>query len=129
MPKAKKSKSRIFVVPHAGYPFDVMVAIGATDEEVFRALDKKLADPLTAEQRDLLVMRGRGRTVMLLPCGQAVLRLVDTEPGTLAHEVFHVVHYLMDHVGIRLSFDSHEAFAYAIGNLTARIAEGIRANR
>jgi len=126
-------KAQLFVVGHAGYPFDVLVAVGASDEELFKAPGKKRAEPLTDEQRERLQMRGLGRTVML-PSGQTVLRL-KTYTGTpnciatLAHEVFHAVHFLMDRIGMRLSYDSDEAFAYATGNLTQRVIEGVMARK
>jgi hypothetical protein len=117
--------SRIFVVPHAGYPFDVAVAIGATDEQVREFLEK--GTNLSTEEIANIKMHqaGKGRTVMLTS-GQTVLRLQKWEAtpddtATLAHEVFHAVTFLMERIGITFCAASDEAYAYAIGNLTLRI--------
>lgn len=45
--------------------------------------------------------------------------------GVLAHEVFHVVHRVMNVVQIPLSYDSEEAWAYLTDFLMTRILRGI----
>lgn len=126
-------KRRIFIVGHAGYPFDVTVAIGVSDDEIVRALEKRC--DLSPHDRETLSMQphGSGRTVML-DGGGTLIRLnsftgTPDEWGHLAHEIFHAVEFLMAHIGILLSRDSDEAFAYAIGNLTKRIVAKLKARR
>lgn len=122
----------MFVVGHAGYPFDVLVAIGEKHERVVGWL-KRHSD-LCEQDADMLRMRtgGKGRTVMLTS-GQSVIQLLrlDTadDAGHLAHEVFHAVEFLMRRIGITLCEASDEAFAYAIGNLTYRIHEQVAKQR
>ena len=75
-------------------------------------------------------MTGCGRTVMLLG-GQTILRLdiVKSKPdfyACLAHEVFHAVEFLFDRIGLKLSDDSGEAFAYQMQYLTRSILEKLK---
>ena len=41
----------------------------------------------------------------------------------LSHEIFHAAHALMTGIGITLSEDSEEAYAYLIGYITKRVLE------
>lgn len=122
----KRTTSSIFVVDHAGYPFDVMVAIGASDGEVVDALQTRGCDPNEDETFAIkMAQNGKGKTVVLRG-GQTVLRLlgwtgIPDDWGHLAHEIFHAVEFLMHRIGISLCDQSDEAYAYAIGNLTVRI--------
>ncbi len=113
-------KSKIFLTNWGGlYPFDVLVVLGMDREEIF-AWFKKKGLLLTEEDKKYIKMTGRGRTVML-PNGQTILWIkympacID---GVVAHEIFHVVSFLMEKIGVKYSFDSDEAFAYAIEYLT-----------
>jgi hypothetical protein len=117
----------IFIVPHGGYPFDVMVCIGASDAEIRAELAARgIEDP---GGKDVGYMRSTGRGYCrMLPGGQTVLALKNfsgtpEDHSHLAHEVFHAVESLMRRVGIELSKKSDEAFAYAIGGLTRSILE------
>jgi len=122
----------IFVVAHGGYPFDVMVAIGASDSEVVAALAERGIDPTEEEARELSVegeTTVEGRCVMLRG-GGTVLRLrnfTDTPKhwGQLAHEVFHAVDSMLYKIGVRHSENSCEAYAYAIQHLMTEITTQI----
>lgn len=121
-----ESVLKLFVVAHAGYPFDVLVAIGAPHEKVVGWLARHGTD-LSEEDRDLIKMRptSKGRTVMLTTNQTVIqlLRLGNTpdDLAHLAHEVFHAVDMLMQRIGVTLSPNSDECYAYAIANLTKRI--------
>lgn len=39
----------------------------------------------------------------------------------IAHEIFHCVSFLLDHIWIKLSFDSDEVYAYSIQCLTKQL--------
>jgi hypothetical protein len=45
------------------------------------------------------------------------------EHAFVAHEIFHAVYDLLAKAGIRLSFDSDEAYAYLIGHITQKFYE------
>lgn len=127
------SDQSAFVVRHGGYPFDVLVCVGLTGEQVVAKLReyddcepthddiKRLTDP-----EDVARI---GRTIWLDGC-QTVLQLNEwrgsiTHLGHLAHEVFHAVSMLFEKLGMVLSGDSDEAYAFAIEQLTVKILRQI----
>lgn len=124
--KDQKTEPCIFAVRHGGYPFDVLVAMGVTNEELAKVLDEYEGLDKKGLKSVLLDRIGAGTTVMFR-CGATIIRLRDKWDAStkahnhLAHEVFHAVHFLMMRIGMRLSRDSDEAYAYAIGNLTEQI--------
>lgn len=118
-------KPKIFVINHGSYPFDIVVAIGASDDDVCKALEKKSLRKLDNEELNAMCLTGAGRSVML-PGGQTILRIRDQLgkaefPAVLAHEVFHCVEFLFDRVRLKYSIDAGEAFAYQIQHLTEQI--------
>lgn len=125
----KKIGKSIFIVSHGGYPFDVMVAIGATDGEVLAALRERGVEPTEEEKRDGLNVEGEITTegrVMMLRGGQTILRLRSFDGtakhwGQLSHEIFHAVDTLLFKIGVRHTESSCEAYAYAIQHLTSVI--------
>ena len=113
-----------FIINLEVYPFDVMVSIGETDEAVVKHLVKK-GVPLTECNKHLIEINGKGRSLMF-PTGQSLLRLpkkpeTNFEMAVLQHEIFHIVQFVMHKVGITLSDDSDEAYAYLIQFLTLKI--------
>jgi len=118
-------KKTMFIVPHGTYKFDVMVCIGTTDETLHKELHRR-GVKLTQEDKEILKLRGDGRTVML-DGGQTVIRVRPQKNkaafrGSLAHEIFHAVEFLFSRIGIQHDFEkSGEAFAYQIGHLTEQI--------
>lgn len=127
----KKQVPVNFIIKCHIYPFDVMVSIGETDEQVGKHLDKHLPDMLTEDEinscrytRDI----SRGEAVMF-GCGASFLRIrklpsTPGEFGTLAHEIFHIATFIMNAVGMKLKLRvSDEAYAYLIGYLTKEIYE------
>lgn len=118
-------KIKPFIANHGTYPFDVLVCIGSSDEEVFKEL-KKFGQNLSDEDKEILKCNGDGRTVML-ESGATVLRVKVYKnkaqmASYIAHEVFHAVEFLFDR--IKLKHDVHissEAFAYQIAHLTRQI--------
>jgi hypothetical protein len=120
-------KKQIFIVDHGTYPFDVMVCIGSSHEEVVKAI-KKRGCKLDEEETEKLWMSGRGRTIMLRN-GATILRMdkfrkkADFYPY-LFHEIFHVVEFLFHKIGLKHEVEtSGEAFAYQIQYLTGSILE------
>jgi hypothetical protein len=123
-----RRRARTFIVDWHIYPFDVLVSTD-TYESVIRRLEKAGID-LNDSDRKCLQMTGPGRTIRLRD-GQTVLRLKDppNNPQRIAmlvHEVHHAVSSLFDHLGIRLTLDSDEAYAYAVQYLTEKILLGFK---
>lgn len=116
----------VFAVQHAGYPYAVVIAIAVTDERLRRELEATGAT-LSAEDVDSLKFTDHeGGRASLLDDGTAVIRLRSWAAtprafGILAHELFHAVEMLFDFLKMRLSDDSAEAYAYAIGHVTEKV--------
>lgn len=117
----KKKKS--FIISWKIYPFDVMVNIGMTTDETIKAIERK-GYKLNKEEKDLLPMHGRGRTVMLKG-GQTIIQLKNDSIDIIVHEVFHAVCFLFEHIDIEFSDSSNEAYAYAIEYLIREITLSI----
>jgi len=112
-------KKQLHVIDWVIYPFDVMVCIGMKTEEVVKAIGKEGYE-LSEDEKQKLIMTGRGRTVML-EGGQTIIQLKLYSQSVLAHEIFHSVCFLFDKIGISFSANSDEAYAYAIEYLTREI--------
>lgn len=113
-----------FVINHGSYPFDVLVCIGNSDEEVISALDD-LGVSTDEKEREFLEVSGDGRTV-LLEGGQTVLRIRKIKEkayfhAILAHEVHHAVAFLFNRIGITHNLESDEAWAYQTAHLLKQI--------
>lgn len=110
------------------YPFDIMVSIGETDEE----LGARLREVGINEIEDNIwhyENTGLGRSVSF-PNNQTLLRLrnkpeTGLDHGTLAHEIFHICEFVLSKINIPLTRDSDEAYAYLIGFVTKRIYEEV----
>ena len=103
-----------------------MVAFCATHEEVLKKI-RKTGYKLNQEEINALKRDSAGRTTMLMG-GQVIIQLANyPKPGSpvLAHEVFHTVFAIMDRIGIPLSNDSDEAYAYLVQFLTKELGAHI----
>lgn len=124
----KKGRGKVFIVPLIVYPFDVMVSICQSDEEIRGELKKRLPLDCQGELELSDLKHGaQGRAVMFSN-GATLIRLrhqlkYASVKGHLAHEVFHVVEFIMDRIGIKHNIDSGEAYAYLIGYITEKIYE------
>lgn len=123
-------KKQRFILGQGTYDFEVMVSLGESHEAVCKAIEKK-GYKLSEEETERLKMYGCGRTV-LLKGGQIILRIkLDKNRakfiGCLTHELFHVVEFLFDVIGIKHDVStSSEAFAYQIGYLMENIYKRIK---
>jgi hypothetical protein len=124
------SKSKNFIIDLEVYPFDIMVSINETDSQLFKKLDTILAPKNRPTSYKILKMSGNGRTVMFHDLGVTVIRLKNYPDnpvtyGVLQHEIFHAVEFIMDKIGMRLSPETGEAYAYLIAFVTQKIYEKI----
>lgn len=123
-----------FIINLQVYPFDLMVHFG--DPQI---MFNKLRDLISREslldiELDFERGVGVGRTMMDKETGAVVLWMRepwsdDFSPesfGTLSHEIFHAVELVFDRIGITLSDDSSEAFAYLIGFITRQVHENLK---
>jgi hypothetical protein len=119
-------KSDNFVIPLVIYPFDVMVSLGETDEQ----LKKAWVGKYNLEWRDDMILSGNGKCI-ITDGNQTLIRAryypTDNQDcGTLQHEIFHAVSMVLDAMGMKLEIMvSDEAYAYLIGYLTKQIYDRI----
>lgn len=112
------------------YPFDVMVSINQTDNQLGNSLDKNLpTEALSKEEIEGVRYTSDkcdGRAVMF-STNESLLRIrklpeTPAEYGVLAHEIFHISANILDRVGMKLVIEiSDEAYSYLIGYLTKEI--------
>lgn len=117
--RAKKSAHKNFILSWELYPFDVMVSVGETTDQVLKRI-RRTSYKLTDEEVEQLNMgpTHKGRTVMLRG-GQTILRLTrfNGDPdsvATLAHEAFHAVEFLFARIATTHRDEGEEPWAYAL---------------
>lgn len=117
-------------VRFGGYPFDVLLAIGATNQQIVDVADEYGIE-LTARERKNpgVTDEGIAATVML-KSGDIIIALRSFDGslhdiGVLCHEAFHAVWALMLRIGVEPSEDSEEALAYALQDITTRLLDAI----
>ncbi len=118
----------IFRFPLRVYPFEVVVAFGCKDTEVVRYITKlNDGQPLLERTKaDIRMDDGAGGKTVHFTDGDCLIRLrrVPKTPagrGILAHEVSHVVEYVMEKIGMPHAHDSREAWAYLTEYITEQI--------
>jgi hypothetical protein len=118
-------KAGITMIKGEIYPYDVIVALGATRDEIIAYAEKRFVNAFTAKDLEELVMVGQGRTVRLenkaMVCWTKHFPKTSSDFGFLAHEIFHTADITLHHAGLKLTAESDEAWAYYIGWLTDRI--------
>lgn len=124
---AKKTPPINFIVSLHICPFDVMVSIGQDDAQVEKVLTSKYG----LVGRDIEISKYIGERVQGKACmfsnNASFIRLrklpeYAEDFGYLAHEIFHVVTFVMEATGMELVImKSDEAYAYLIQYLTEQI--------
>lgn len=116
-----KRKKLNVIIPCVVYPFDIMFSFGETDEELRKQVERR-----GAKWSDGMKCTGKGLFYMS-DNNESIVRLYNfpttpTHYGTLQHEIFHAVTFIMDKVGMKFELlKSDEAYSYLIGYLTAEI--------
>ena len=120
-----KYKKYNFLIPLTVYPFQIMVTINQSNKELqksLKGLDITDSDVKEAFSEPLTV-----GTCVMFPHNRIMLRLNEFDvtcnqcKGHLVHEAFHATHFAMNAVGMQLSFENDEAFAYLLGYLVEKI--------
>jgi hypothetical protein len=108
------------------YPYYVLVFFGEDDEEVKNVLKEKLVnfesvdpDTYTLDNRSGTASFYRSSSYLFIRCKEYPDR--PFYQGTLAHEIFHVVTFLANEIGLSLNDGSDEAYAYLIGYITREV--------
>lgn len=108
------SKPKFKILDCGVYPYDVLFAVGASEEEVTKYLKAKCKYKLDDEERGHLRFSGKGgRTVRFK--NNALLIWVKTDYlPVIAHEIFHGVELLMEKINTPLNESTSEPYAYLI---------------
>lgn len=113
------------------YNTDMLLVIG-TQEELKLALEEHLGKEEAEESYNVMAEDisniSLGRSAFL-DSGQVVLWMPNSkDKATLAHEIFHIVCYIMEKVGISLRYESEEAYAYLIGFITDKVNDALNSS-
>jgi len=122
-------KSKNFIINIPIYNRDVMVSLGETDEILIKKLIKCGIPKNDAELCKFKSPKNIGRAICFAG-GESLIRLriiprSEHEFGILHHELFHVVHFIMNNIGMPLTDESVEAYTYLIQFLTTKIYANI----
>lgn len=109
------------------YPFDILFLFAYSDADVDKELLEHVGEEALKDKFLYAINGKQGRTVMFSG-GQTLVRMkrIPSTPydfGTLQHEIFHVVEFIMHRVGMKLCHKSDEAYAYLIGYVTQKVYE------
>lgn len=122
-----KTKINFALIKGETLPYDTLVCLGGTREQLLAYCALNFDNALTPEERDQLttIVGAVGRT-RRLNNGAYLLWLRDypvtfKDFGILAHEIFHVADLMLRQAGLALSNDSDEIWAYHIEWLTRRV--------
>lgn len=108
------------VIPIDVYGHDIVVSIGQTDNDLYEHIKENISekrfDKIMGNQKSIA-------TTFKLKTGCILIRFKNNidNPGIVAHEAFHAIVYLFEKIGIEYSYESEEAYAYALEYLTNQI--------
>jgi hypothetical protein len=92
------TKKQHFTITYGIYPYDLLVSIGESDEEVTDFIKDNIPEALHEEIHHVFVQGVSARTVFF-PDGTTIIRFLDIDNGLIAHEALHAVHFLMHALG------------------------------
>ena len=112
------------VVKFGGYPFDILLCVGASKEQIVEKLAELGVEMTVRERKNLGISETSAASTVVLKGGQFVISLrsydgAAADLGVLCHEAFHAVWALMARIGVVASDDSEEALAYALQDVVA----------
>lgn len=113
-----KKQHDFIIIPLHIYPFDVLVSRQSTKD--LTAKLKTLLPEDVHHEIEEAIAKDKGRTTMF-SSGQSVIHLLDFNSGIIAHEVFHVVDFLMTRLEMPLVHENQEAYAYLLGYIVEKI--------
>lgn len=119
----RKSKIPVPLKTIRAIPYGWRIAL-FDDRKAFNEYVKATVPPKHHEEMCVSMDRGpSGRTVTSTTERLAIVGLFAnaagecSAPGTIAHEMLHVVTAIFDHVGVPISAEADEAMAYLLGYL------------
>lgn len=105
-----------------GYPIGILVSFGGVSQDsIIRTMERHGCSRdgcLKEWPSDAISGTANGHTAVF-PCQRVSLwfRSIEPSPITVAHECFHAAYGALPQLGIKLSDETEEVYAYAIDNL------------
>lgn len=124
-----KPKVKYSIISLEVYPFEVFVSFHDNYEDLEEELGNWLPYSCKGES---LTFKGSfecgacAHTKRFSNGGVCMWFMDPPNHGLIAHEIFHAIDHVFDNIGIKLSDESDEAYAYAIQYLTNKIYELIK---
>ena len=94
------------------YPYDILVSIGNTYEQLKAKLIEELPENMHKEIKRF--KKHHSARTVTFESGHTAINFNEINPGIIAHESFHAVDFIFHELGMTLSPDSDEAYAYFI---------------
>jgi len=118
-----KNYSRNFIIPLVIYPFDLMISVAETEEQLGVILNKYISEEETEWKWDNKTAEGR---CCIFTTNQGLIRLrkkpiTNTDYAVLQHEIFHYTMHIFRRIGMTWCVKSDEAYSYMIQYLTDKI--------
>lgn len=121
-------KSAKIVLPI--YPFEFMVSIGQTNDQLIKDFVKYWNEPEFIElvKKDVEGMDYDYQGYFkMYKCQVGIFRFKKRPAdGILVHECFHACHRLMDRIGQELTHESDESYAYLIQYIFEQIKSALK---
>lgn len=123
-------QSLIFTLNLHIYPFKIVFAFGASDDNVYLALkNNKVSDAELGES--YVLGNSSGLTVFYKKAQRGLIRVkhIPDESyykGTLAHEVDHLVNDILKTIGMKRTASSEEAYTYLTGYITYKVYQKLK---
>jgi len=108
------------IIPIDLYGHDIVVSIGQIDDDLYdlikENISRKRFDKLLGNQTAIA-------TTSKFKNGCIIIRFSKDikDIGIVAHEAFHAIIFLFEKIGIQFSYQSEEAYAYALEFLVNQI--------
>lgn len=125
------TKKLYFTIQLRIYPFDLIVSMGYSNDEIKYLLEKEgwLQEDIDEIYFDNEVDVGKA---LLTKNNRAIIRLkyipiTPPEFGDLSHEIFHITTFILDRVGMKFKIGtSDEAYAYLNGYISGEIFKKLK---
>lgn len=118
-----KHKKDILEIDMVIYPFSLIIFFRQEFNIINKILKERIDDKYYSDI-ELLNEDFDAKTVSF-PSGHTVISFIKLDRGLIAHEVFHAVSYIFNHINIPFSDDTQEAYAYLIQYITQQIDDNI----
>lgn len=124
-----KQRSQVFQLDTVPYPAAVLVSIGQTDTQFKKTVEKFVGEPEISKKKHKNFEKSHEDTeayILHFNTGHVVLRMYGQKWNAeglaiLQHEIYHVVHAVLRHAGIRPTLGTEEAYAYLTQHITEQI--------